>query len=288
MGLFSSIGKFVFGDTGAMVGGFIDSAVGLGSDVAGYEQDRKAQSRALDATQSNIQFQKEFAQHGISWKVADAKEAGVHPLVALGANITPFSPVPVFTGSTGNAMRRIGQNVIQIDNYERLLKRKADELSLSLGEEQLTQARLETFRKMNEVNNAIPGQTDSRISNIPGPTPDMSLYTWSTRPNMDLGNGIETYIIHLTPGKEELAESSFPFWLSDNLYQLKNGIATEFSKKRQEYILKLLPAPPPGFKNIYYKRRFLRVPVKWYPPKPNKYKLSTKPRPYIGEIPISP
>lgn len=40
---------------------------------------------ASDANQSNAELQREFAQHGIRWKVADAKAAGIHPLAALGA-----------------------------------------------------------------------------------------------------------------------------------------------------------------------------------------------------------
>ena len=41
----------------------------------------------------NIKYQKQFAQHGIRWKVEDAKAAGLHPLYALGANTHSFTPV---------------------------------------------------------------------------------------------------------------------------------------------------------------------------------------------------
>lgn len=43
----------------------------------------------------NIKLQKQFAQEGVQWKVADAKKAGVHPLYALGAQTTSFQPVSV-------------------------------------------------------------------------------------------------------------------------------------------------------------------------------------------------
>lgn len=45
----------------------------------------------------NMQMQRDFAQHGVRWKVADAKAAGLHPLAALGANVS--SPSPVSVGS---------------------------------------------------------------------------------------------------------------------------------------------------------------------------------------------
>lgn len=54
----------------------------------------------------NIKYQKQFAQHGISWKVADAKAAGLHPLAALGANTTSFSPV-----SVGSNFGEAGQDI---------------------------------------------------------------------------------------------------------------------------------------------------------------------------------
>lgn len=40
----------------------------------------------------NIELQREFAQHGISWKVDDAISAGIHPLAALGADTMSFTP----------------------------------------------------------------------------------------------------------------------------------------------------------------------------------------------------
>lgn len=64
----------------------------------------------------NIALQREFAQHGIRWKVEDAKAAGLHPLAALGAQTTSFSPISV--GATvmpeaglGGGIAEMGQNI---------------------------------------------------------------------------------------------------------------------------------------------------------------------------------
>lgn len=46
-----------------------------------------------NAAKRQEDLQKDFAQKGIRWKVADAKAAGVHPLYALGANTVSYSPV---------------------------------------------------------------------------------------------------------------------------------------------------------------------------------------------------
>lgn len=44
---------------------------------------------------SNIDLQKQFAQQGIRWKVADATAAGLHPLYAMGGQTMSFAPVSV-------------------------------------------------------------------------------------------------------------------------------------------------------------------------------------------------
>lgn len=60
------------------------------------------------AGRQNYEAQKEFAQNGISWKVADAQRAGIHPLYALGAGTTSFSPS--YVGDSG-AFASAGQDI---------------------------------------------------------------------------------------------------------------------------------------------------------------------------------
>ena len=93
------------------------------------QQQRKLYKKEIQRqnqwSQKNIDLQKEFAQSGIRWKVEDAKAAGIHPLYALGANTTSYSPVSVggvsAPGSTpyassggsslGGALADAGQNI---------------------------------------------------------------------------------------------------------------------------------------------------------------------------------
>lgn len=46
----------------------------------------------LEMNRANIEAQREFAQHGVSWKVADSKAAGLHPLFGAGLTGSTFSP----------------------------------------------------------------------------------------------------------------------------------------------------------------------------------------------------
>lgn len=76
-----------------MIGSLISAAGNVLGGIIGGNQADKAAKR-------NIQLQKDFAQQGIRWKVADAKAAGIHPLAALGAQTHSFAPVNVGGGSS--------------------------------------------------------------------------------------------------------------------------------------------------------------------------------------------
>lgn len=75
-----------------MLGNIIGGLIGAGASLLGGSNAQKSQERIA---RENIALQKEFAQTGIQWKVADAKAAGVHPLAALGATTHSFSPISV-------------------------------------------------------------------------------------------------------------------------------------------------------------------------------------------------
>jgi len=61
------------------------------------------------AQERNTAMQREFAQMGIRWKVADAKAAGIHPLYALGASTHSYSPIAI-SDQLGPAMASAGQD----------------------------------------------------------------------------------------------------------------------------------------------------------------------------------
>lgn len=80
----------------------IGAAGAIGSALISADSNRSASNR-------NADLQREFAQHGISWKVADAKRAGVHPLAALGAQTQSASPV--YVGGNDSGMREASQHI---------------------------------------------------------------------------------------------------------------------------------------------------------------------------------
>ena len=79
---------------------------------------KKAQDKATSATLENAaidrELQREFAQHGIRWKVDDAKAAGIHPLFAIGGSGASYTPSPVSiraSDALGSGLAAAGQHV---------------------------------------------------------------------------------------------------------------------------------------------------------------------------------
>lgn len=106
----------------ALVGGAL-------SALGGSNQQREARRQA----DLNYERQKEFAQHGLRWKVEDAKAAGLHPLFGIGGTGAAFASNPIHVGD--NHLAQTGQN----------LARAASTL-LDPSERQLRQATLEKLR----------------------------------------------------------------------------------------------------------------------------------------------
>lgn len=91
-----------------------------------------------DSQDEQIEAQREFAQNGIRWRVADANAAGVHPLYALGANTHSFSPIGV-GGGLGEGVAAAGQEIGRAISSkqtqpERLYNEKVMQLTLQRGE----------------------------------------------------------------------------------------------------------------------------------------------------------
>lgn len=101
MGLFSSIGGILggvvglpFGPIGAVVGAGLGGAVG--GSVDANQANKKAQgyyNQQMSFAQQQAQFQQDYVKNMMQWRVEDAKNAGVHPMAALGVSNPSYSPV---------------------------------------------------------------------------------------------------------------------------------------------------------------------------------------------------
>lgn len=96
---------------------FLGTGLAFADSIGNYigsERDRKA---AQEANEKNIQYQKEFAQQGLRWRVDDARAAGINPLAALGFSGPSFQAnvMPVSSGDSyraiGSGLANMGQNI---------------------------------------------------------------------------------------------------------------------------------------------------------------------------------
>lgn len=101
-----------------MLGGIISAGANLLGGILGQNKQDKI-------AKQNIQLQKDFAQQGIQWKVADAKAAGLHPLAALGAQTSSFAPVSVGDSLTPS-LSAAGQDISRAVNATRTSGQRID------------------------------------------------------------------------------------------------------------------------------------------------------------------
>lgn len=130
MGLFKKIAKAVLPAAGAFLGGKIGiPGIGqaLGTGLASGINTGGGGWDASDSFSANAALQREFAQHGIRWRVEDAKAAGVHPLYALGAGGAAAAPVSVMDAPQESWAGKMGQDLgravaSQMDPMQRRLQ----------------------------------------------------------------------------------------------------------------------------------------------------------------------
>lgn len=150
----------------------IPALIGAGASIlGGILASKSAKSQQED----NYEAQKEFAQQGIRWKVADAQAAGVHPLFALGGNTASYSPSPIVAGDygLGAAGQDIGRAIAAGSTQEERQEEKypSPEASHSrLVQEQLPRLQLERAHLENELLRSRIARENSAQLGPPIPT----------------------------------------------------------------------------------------------------------------------
>lgn len=153
----------------------LGAAATLGSGVLSYFGAKSANATNAANAAANVQAQKDFAQKGIRWKVEDARKAGIHPLYALGAQTTSFSPVSV--GATNelagpaSAMANLGQDISRSINATRTQPERTE--ALAVGRLQLEGLALDNDIKRATFASAVQRLQQNQNPPIPtlGPFP---------------------------------------------------------------------------------------------------------------------
>lgn len=166
---------------GSLLGGLF-GLVGANQSRIASERAAAAANRAqLAAAKKNIKYQKEFAQHGVRWKVEDAKAAGIHPLYALGAQTHSFSPISV--GSTesgydpgdtyrnlGNMASNMGQDIGRaLSVTQTQMEKEHNALQIQMMKTQLEGEAIDNQIRLKQLSNLNTGPafpTPSAVSKI--------------------------------------------------------------------------------------------------------------------------
>lgn len=173
----------MFGIDDVLLGAGISGGLKL---LGGAMSDDAANKRA----DQNAALQREFAQNGVTWKVADAKRAGINPLAALGASTTSFSNVVGGTSlgdSVGEAGQDIGRAVAATGDDSKRLSL----LDLEAKKEQIKGLQLDNqerglrIAKMMapHVGPAMPTATNPKFIDGQGNTPSLGQGTVKIKPS---------------------------------------------------------------------------------------------------------
>lgn len=115
-----------------MIGNLISGAASVIGGLFGKSSADKAADQNMQIARENQAMQREFAQNGLRWKVEDAKAAGIHPVYAMGAPTTSFSPIS-FSATADDSMSKaiasMGQDVGSAINKTRTAPERADAYS---------------------------------------------------------------------------------------------------------------------------------------------------------------
>lgn len=151
-----------------MLSGLISAGASLLGGILGNKSAKKAADREYER-------QKEFAQSGIQWKVEDARKAGIHPALAVGANPASYSPSASI--GTDYGISQAGQDISRAIDTTRTSGQRQDAFALTMQKLQLDKAGLENEYLASQIakvkqqigppmagtDYAIPGQTGSGV-----------------------------------------------------------------------------------------------------------------------------
>jgi hypothetical protein len=241
--------------------GLLAGAIGAGASLYAGAQNRKA---AAKANQQNYNMQKEFAQSGIQWKVADAKKAGIHPLAALGAQTHSANPSFVpgdysGVGSAGQDISRAIQSTASAsgrsDAYNRSIRAlglRRMELENNLLAAQIakvTQAGQPPALPTDGGNTLLPGQGDARVA----PEKMRQEMSHAKDPTTSPGMVTDTSFINTKYGYQPVMSKQAKERLEEDIigwaqWQMRNRLPQVFGSNLDT---KTLPKLPKGYKYKY-------------------------------------
>lgn len=276
-----------------MIGSLISAGASLLGGLFGKSSADAARESQERQNAENIALQREFAQNGISWKVQDAKNAGIHPLYAIGAQGASFTPSSSnFTADTsmqtalttagadiGRAVNASTSQTSRQNQFQKIMSGLAIEKAGLENEVLRSQLLSESVRRNQQLGPPmpigdrylLPGQAQSGV--LVNDEPQKRVNADPTAPFSepgaitDIGPVRTSTGVSVVPSKDvkERIEDSLPYELQ---HFWRNQILPAISQSSQDSQTKGFPPPPAGYfyKYIPLKGEYQLVPKNegWY------------------------
>lgn len=221
-----------------MLGSILGAVGGIASAFLGRNDAKRQEAN-----------QREFAQNGIRWKVEDAKRAGIHPLYALGANTTSYSPV-----SVGTDLGSVGQNIGRAMDATRTGSERINAYTKTVQELQLKRMGLENELLASQIANVrqsggnppfpgdpymLEGQPSSGPAKNVGVMGQETAAVPETGFSMKMIDGVRTYI---PIPAQEFKDRTEDNWFHEVAHALRNNFIPSINAKyRDPPKIKLAP-----------------------------------------------
>lgn len=141
-----------------MIGSLISAGTNLLGGFLNRSATEKANQQRVALAQQQMDEQRHYATHGIRMRVKDAQKAGIHPLFALGASTSSYTPqtvgVEAETG-IGDSMVRMGQDLSRAFNSTRTLPERDVAFNDAIRSFQLKNLELDTEIKKATLASAV-------------------------------------------------------------------------------------------------------------------------------------
>lgn len=149
--------------------------LGIGKKILGSAVGQKIVGHAASAlfnsiaqrraNRQNYEAQKEFAQMGLQWRAEDARQAGLHPMAALGAAGASFSPSFGAFDSPGAGLARAA-----IDAGLSEMGQNTTRAQRAAQDDHARQVNALTIRRMELENAALEGQISQMWAGLMQPS----------------------------------------------------------------------------------------------------------------------
>lgn len=265
MGFLSSLGSIAKSIAGPLIGGVLgakgakqsaDVSREINAQNIAFQRETNAQNIALtrELRAQDEALQREFAQAGVTWRVQDAKAAGLHPVYALGGAGATYSPSSVAFGNQapqnttvpdqeGQALANMGQNLSRaIQAIETPSQKQARKANLRLLEAQAEKEEAQATYWRSEAARNEQAANSAKSFPLPGHGERATMFGQATElaPSWDNATAKPDQVVSQRWNSPHVGAGTHPFWRE---YQLdgKRKIILPFNEEGPSEAIQSMP-----------------------------------------------